>query len=100
MKLTNKSDSIQKKEDDIQVLETKIIGNELNQLPETELRLKKQESSPAYIMGKVAGYLGSFILGLLKSRKISSADEIYNRRGIINPGKGIRKRRRGKSRNR
>jgi len=50
-------------------------------------------------MGKVAGYLGSFILGLLKSRKISSADEIYNRRGIINPGKGIRKRRRGKSRN-
>ncbi len=99
MKLTNKSDSIQKKEDDIQVLETKIIGNELNQLPETELSLKKQESSPAYIMGKVAGYLGSFILGLLKSRKISSADEIYNRRGIINPGKGIRKRRRGKSRN-
>lgn len=99
MKLINKSDSVQKKEDDSQVLEVKIIGNEVNQLPETELSLKKQESSPAYIMGKIAGYLGSFILGFLKSRKISSADEIYNRRGIVDPGKGIRKRRRGKSRN-
>lgn len=99
MKLTIKSDSIQKKEDDTQVLEAEIIENELNQLPETELNRKKQESSPAYIMGKVAGYLGSFILGLLKSRRIADTDEIYNRRGIVDPGKRIRKRRRGKIRN-
>lgn len=91
MKLINKSDSIQKKEDDSQVLEAEIIGNELS--------LKEQESSPAYILGKVAGYLGSFVLGLLKSRRIADTDEIYNRRGIIDPGKGIRKRRRGKTRN-
>ena len=99
VKLINKSDSIQKKEDDSQVLEAEIIGNELKQLPETELSLKEQESSPAYILGKVAGYLGSFVLGLLKSRRIADTDEIYNQRGIIDPGKGIRKRRRGKTRN-
>jgi hypothetical protein len=93
VKLTNKSDSIQKKEDVPQVLKVEIVENEANRSQEAELRENKRESSPAYSLGQMVGSLGFFILGLLKSKKASKTDEAINRREIACPGKRIRRRR-------
>lgn len=92
MKLTNKSDSIQKKEDTPQVLNVKILENETNRSTETELRGNKRESSPAYSLGQMVGSLGFFILGLLKSKRIFKTDEAINRSGIAGQGKRNRRR--------
>lgn len=93
MKLTNKSDSIQKKEDTPQVLNVKIVENEANRSTETELRGNERELSPAYSLGQMIGSLGFFVLGLLKSKKASKTDETINRKEIACQGKRIRRRR-------
>ena len=92
MKLTNKSDSIQKKEDTPQVLNLKIVENETNRSTEAELEGNEREFSLAYSLGQMVGRVGFFILGFLKSKSAFKTDEAINRSGIA--GKGKRNRRR------
>jgi hypothetical protein len=93
VKLTKKPDSIQKKEDSPQILNVKIVENGTNGSTKSELKVNERESSPAYSLGQMAGRIGFFILGLLKSKRAYNTNEAINRGKSASQGRRNRKRR-------
>ena len=95
MKLTSKSEAIQKKEDVPQVLEAEIIENDIYPVRQTVPNGSKRSLSPIYIAGQLIGSLGSILLKLLNSGKVSRTLET-----MMSKGSGLRRkrnRRRGKA---
>ncbi len=86
--MTKKSDAIQKKEDSFQVVEVKSIDNQVSQTEETDLSRRQNKPPPAYTLGKVVGYIGSFLLGFLRNQRHFDARDVDE--GM---GKGERRRR-------
>ena len=92
MKLTNKPNSIEKKEDTPQVLNLKIVENQTNRSTEAELKGNEREFSLAYSLGQMVGRVGFFILGFLKSKSAFKTGEAINRGKIARQGKRNRRR--------
>jgi hypothetical protein len=68
MKLIKKSEAIRKKEDSFQVVDVKPIEKEITQAEKLDLNGGGNRYPPAYTLGKIVGYISSFLIGFFKTQ--------------------------------
>lgn len=91
--MIKKSNSLDKTEDPSPVLEGELIDEE--KIPGDKVVLSQRDKIPvAYTLGKIAGYLGTFIAGILKSRRMFFENDSESRPGSGKRGRRGRKQRR------
>ena len=93
MKLTKKSEAIQKKDDSLPVLEAEIIDDEVTLSEKSEISQREKKLPLAYTFGKIAGYVGSFLFGVFKNKDLFYGNKDVGKGGM---GRGFREKRRRK----
>ena len=91
--MTKKSEAIQKKDGSLPVLEAELIDDEVIHSEKADISRRKERLPLAYTVGKITGYVGSFLFGLLKSKNLFFKDKDMTNRG---KGRRFREKRRGK----
>ena len=73
MKLIKKSEALQQKKDASQKVEVKPIDRRVAQAEKPDVIQIGNRSTRAYMLGKVAGSIASFLIGFFKSEKYFGA---------------------------
>jgi len=97
--LTKKSEVVLKEEKSLPVLEAELIDDEVTHVEKTDLS-RRDKLPLAYTLGKVFGYVGTFLVGFLKSKEILNAKDVDKGSAKGARGRRFREKRRGKRRNR
>ncbi len=91
MKLIKKSEVNKKEGNIIEVFEAELIDDKAVELKKTDLSQREKPESSAYTFGKIVGYVGSFLLGMLRNKNTFGSNERIEGRGMRRGNKGKRR---------
>ena len=94
--MKEKSKITKKEENSLPVYEAEVIDDDVERIEKSDISQREKKLPLAYTIGRISGYLGSFLFGLIKSKNI-----FFKSDGIGGGGRGrrVRGKRRRKGKN-
>ena len=92
--MTGKNDTVRQPEAPLEVVEAELIDQEVVPANNSDLRLRENNLPAAYTIGKVVGFVGSFLLGFMRAGGVLNKHVGDRRRGQGGGRRRVREKRR------